>query len=150
MEIEAAVLPVKFRTKKLCNQYAIRTLTFAKTHPIQKAMRQQRQLCFPTQLSKLVRRIQEPFNVEEISIQLAKLWSKPASACATFIISTNSNSETVDLHKQWLRSLVDKLRAPILLYTDGSKMGNEWLQDTVKTLYKADTSGQRTSVWERG
>jgi hypothetical protein len=30
MEIEAAVLPVKLRDEKLCNQYAIRTLTFAK------------------------------------------------------------------------------------------------------------------------
>jgi hypothetical protein len=52
-------------------------------------------------------------------------WSKPASASATFIISTNSKSGTADLHKQWLQSLVDKPRAPVLLYTDGSKMGEE-------------------------
>jgi hypothetical protein len=38
IEIEAAVLPVTLRPKKLCNQYAIRALTFAKTHPIWKAM----------------------------------------------------------------------------------------------------------------
>jgi hypothetical protein len=37
MVIEAAVLPVKLKAEKLCNQYAIRTLSFAKSHYVRKA-----------------------------------------------------------------------------------------------------------------
>jgi hypothetical protein len=55
----------------------------------------------------------------------AKPWSKPASAYATCTILTSSKSETAELHKQWLHGLRDKAKAPILLYTDGSKMGEE-------------------------
>ena len=64
-------------------------------------------------------------NVKEISILLAKPWSKPASAYATFSISKSSKSETAEIHKQWLLDLRNKAKAPILLYTDGSKIGEE-------------------------
>jgi hypothetical protein len=53
------------------------------------------------------------------------VWSKPALAYATFYILTSDKSETAKLHKQWLQGLRDKAKAPILLYTDGSKMGEE-------------------------
>jgi len=39
MEIEAAILPLHLRAEKLCQQYAIRTLSFAKSHPIRAAIR---------------------------------------------------------------------------------------------------------------
>ena len=38
MEIEAAILPLHLRAEKLCQQYAIRTLSFAKSYPIRKAI----------------------------------------------------------------------------------------------------------------
>jgi hypothetical protein len=125
MEIEAAILPLSLRAEKLCYQYAIRVLSFAKDHPARKAIQRQQQLQISTQLRELAERVQEQSNVEEISILLAKQWSKPASAYATFYISTSDKSETAKLHKQWLRGLRDKAKAPILLYTDGSKMGEE-------------------------
>ena len=125
MEIEAAILPVHLRAEKLCQQYAIRTLSFAKSHPIRKAIRSQKQLCIATQLGELSARTQKHSNVEEISILLAKPWSKPASAYATFSISKSSKSETAELHKQWLLGLTSKQKAPILLYTDGSKIGED-------------------------
>jgi hypothetical protein len=125
MEIEAAILPVSLRAEKLCYQYAIRVLSFAKDHPVRKAIQRQQQLRISTQLRELAERVREQSNVEEISILLAKPWSKPASAYATFNISTNDKSETAQLHKQWLQSLRDKAETPILLYTDGSKMGED-------------------------
>jgi ribonuclease HI len=125
MEIEAAILPVSLRAEKLCCQYAIRILSFAKDHPIRKAIKRQQQLRISTQLGRLAERVQEQSNVEEISILLAKPWSEPASAYATFTISTNDKSETAKFHKRWLQGLRDKAKAPILLYTDGSKMGEE-------------------------
>jgi hypothetical protein len=103
MEIEAAILPVSLRAEKLCYQYAIRVLSFAKDHPVRKAIQRQQEL--------------------RISILLAKPWSKPASAYAMFSISTSDKSETAKLYKQWLQSLQDKAKAPILLYTNGSKIG---------------------------
>jgi hypothetical protein len=78
MEIEAAILPVSLRAEKLCHQYAIRTLSFAKSHPIRKAIKRQQQLGISTQLGELARRVQGLHNVEEITILLAKPWSKPA------------------------------------------------------------------------
>jgi hypothetical protein len=125
MGIEAAILPVSLRAEKLCHQYAIRALAFAKKHPIRRAIQQQQQLLISTQLGELAERVQEQSNVEEISILLAKPWSKPASAYATFTISTCDKTETAELHKQWLQGMKDKAKAPILLYTDGSKMGEE-------------------------
>jgi ribonuclease HI len=126
MEIEAAILPINLRAEKLCQQYAIRTLSFAKRHPIRKAILRQKQLRIPTQLGELAKRIQNHDNIEEISILLAKPWSKPASAYATFTVSNRSKSETADQHKQWLQDLqANRARAPILLYTDGSKIGEE-------------------------
>jgi hypothetical protein len=118
MEIEAAILPVSLRAEKLCHQYAIRALAFAKQHPVRKAIQQQQQLRISTQLGELAERVQEQSNVEEISILLAKPWTKPASAYATFTISTSNKSETADLHKQWLQGLRDKVKAPILLLSD--------------------------------
>jgi hypothetical protein len=41
MEIEAAILPVSLRAEKLCGQYAIRVLSFAKDYPIRKAIQRQ-------------------------------------------------------------------------------------------------------------
>jgi hypothetical protein len=125
MEIEAAILPVSLRAEKLCYQYAIRVLSFAKDHPVRKAILRQQQLRISTQLRELAERVQERSNVEEIFILLAKLWSKPASAYATFCISTSDKSETANLHKQWLQTLRGKAKAPILLYTDGSKRGED-------------------------
>ena len=125
IEIEAAILPLHLRAEKLCQQYAIRTLSFAKSHPIRKAILRQKQLRISTQLGELSARTQGNSNVEEISILLAKPWSKPASAYATFSISTSSKSETAKLHKQWLLGLRNKAKEPILLYTDGSKIGEE-------------------------
>ena len=72
MEIEAAILPVSLRAEKLCYQYAIRVLSFAKNHPVRKAILRQQQLRTLTQLRKLAERVQEQSNVEEISILLAK------------------------------------------------------------------------------
>jgi hypothetical protein len=99
--------------------------------------------------------IQVPLNVKEISILFAKPWTKPTSAYATFVISTNSKSKTADLHKQWLQSLVDKPRAPILLYTDGSKMGEEvaagYCQVSVQGRYiraKNFSLGQRLEIMD--
>jgi hypothetical protein len=100
MEIEAAILPLSLRAEKLCYQYAIRVLSFAKDHPVRKAIQRQQQLQISTQLRELAERVQEQSNVEEISILLAKQWSKPASAYATFYISTSDKSETAKLHKQ--------------------------------------------------
>jgi hypothetical protein len=34
-------------------------------------------------------------------------------------------TETAELHKQWLQGLRGKAKAPVLLYTDGSKIGEE-------------------------
>jgi ribonuclease HI len=102
-----------------------RTLSFAKKHPIRKAIQQHKELNISTQLRELAERVHCHSNVEEISILLAKPWSKPASAFATFTISTSNKSETAQLHKHWLQGLRDKPRAPVLLYTDGSKMGEE-------------------------
>jgi O-glycosyl hydrolase len=99
MEIEAAILPLHLRAEQLCQQYAIRTLSFAKSHPIRKAIRRQKQLRIATQLGELSARVQGHSNVEEISILLAKPWSRPASAYATFSISKSSKSETAELHK---------------------------------------------------
>ena len=56
---------------------------------------------------------------------LAKPWSIPVSAYATVNISTSSKAETATLHKQWLQSLKNKEREPTLLYTDGSKIGED-------------------------
>jgi hypothetical protein len=125
MEIEAAVLPVSLRAEKLCCQYALRILSFAKDHPIRKAIQRQQQLRIPTQLRMLAERVQEQSNVEEISVLLAKPWSKPASAYATFTISTSDKSETAKLHMQWLQGLRDKAKAPILIYTNSSKIGED-------------------------
>jgi hypothetical protein len=125
MEIEAAILPVSLRAEKLCHQYAIRALAVAKQHPVRRAIQQQQQLRISTQLGELAERVQEQNNVEEISVLLAKPWSKPASAYATFTTSTSNKSVTADLHKQWLQGLRDKAKAPILLYSDGSKIGEE-------------------------
>jgi hypothetical protein len=72
MEIEAAILPVSLRAEKLCYQYAIRVLSFAKDHPVRKAIQRQQQLQISTQLRELAERVQEQSNVEEISILLAK------------------------------------------------------------------------------
>jgi hypothetical protein len=72
MEIEAAILPVSLRAEKLCCQYAIKILSFAKDHPIRKAIKRQQQLRISTQLGRLAERVQEQSNVEEISILLAK------------------------------------------------------------------------------
>ena len=58
-------------------------------------------------------------------ILLAKPWSKSALAYATFSISKSSKSETAELHKQWLLGLRNKAKAPILLYTDSSKIREE-------------------------
>jgi hypothetical protein len=102
MEIEAAILPVSLRAEKLCYQYAIRVLSFAKDHPVRKAIQRQQHLRIPTQLQELAGRVQEQSSVKEISILLAKLWSKPASAYATFYILTSDKSKTAKLHKQWL------------------------------------------------
>jgi len=123
MEVEAAILPISLRAEKLCQQYAIRTLSFAKSHPVQRAILRQKQLRIYTQLGELLARIQGHSNIEQISILLAKPWSKPASAYATFSISKSSKSETAELHKQWLQGLQQTGKAPILLYTDGSKIG---------------------------
>ena len=123
MEVEAAILPISLRAEKLCQQYAIRTLSFAKSHPVQRAILRQKQLRIYTQLGELLARIQGHSNIEQISILLAKPWSKPASAYATFSISKSSKSETAELHKQWLQGLQHTEKAPILLYTDGSKIG---------------------------
>jgi hypothetical protein len=41
IEIEAAILPVSLRAEKLCYQYAIRVLSFAKHYPIRKAIQMQ-------------------------------------------------------------------------------------------------------------
>jgi hypothetical protein len=114
-EIEAAILPVSLRAEKLCYQYAIRVLSFAKDYPVRKAIQRQQQLQISTQLRELAERVQEQSDVKEISILLAKPWSKPASAYATFHISTSDKSETAKLHKQWLRGLRDKAKASILL-----------------------------------
>lgn len=56
LEIEAAILPISLRAEKLCQQYAIRTLSLANNHPIRKAIQGQRQLCLSTQLGELVAR----------------------------------------------------------------------------------------------
>jgi hypothetical protein len=59
---------------------------------------------------------------------------KPASAYTTFTISKNSKSETADLCKQWLQSLVDKLRTPqLLLYC---KHYTEKTGELAKALHK--------------
>jgi hypothetical protein len=102
MEIEAAILPVSLRAEKLCGQYAIRVLSFAKDYPIRKAIQRQQQLQISIQLQELAERVQEQSNIKEISILLAKLWSKSTSAYATFNISTSDKSETAKLYKQWL------------------------------------------------
>lgn len=125
MEIEAAILPLHLRAEKLCQQYAIRTLSFAKSHPIRKAIQRQKQLRISTQLGELCARTQGHSNVEEISILLAKPWIKSALAYATFSISKSSKSKTAELHKEWLLGLRNKAKAPILLYTDGSKIREE-------------------------
>ena len=122
MEVEAAILPLHLRAEKLCQQYAIRTLSFAQSYPIRKAIQRQKQLRISTQLRELSTRVQGHCNIEEISILLAKPWSKPASAYATFRISKASKVETADLHKQWLQGLQHQEKKPILLYTDGSKI----------------------------
>ena len=125
MEIEAALPPVSLRAEKLCNQYAIRVLSLAKNHPICTAIQEQQQKHVSTQLGELAKRAQGHSNMEEISILLAKPWSKPASAYATLTISSSSKDEAAELHTQWLRGLKDKIREPILLYTDGSKIGED-------------------------
>ena len=96
IEIEAAILPVRLRAEKLCQQYAIRILSFAKSHPIRKAIQREKQLRIPTQLSELAKRTQGQDNVEEISMLLAKPWSKSASVYASFSISKSSKSRTAD------------------------------------------------------
>jgi ribonuclease HI len=125
MEIEAALPPVSLRAEKLCNQYAIKILSLAKNHPIRTAIQKQQQKPISTQLGELAKRAEGHSNVEEISILLAKPWSKPASAYATFNILTSNKSETAKLHKQWLQGLRDKAKATILLYIDGSKIGDD-------------------------
>jgi ribonuclease HI len=125
MEIEAALPPVSLRAEKLCNQYAIRVLSLAKNHPIRTAIQKQQQKQISTQLGELAKRAQGHSNVEEISILLAKPWSKPASAYATLTISTSSKDEAAKLHTQWLQGLENREKEPILLYTDGSKKGEE-------------------------
>jgi ribonuclease HI len=95
-------IPVSLRAEKLCYQYAIRVLSFAKNHPVRKAIQRQQQLRISTQLTELAERVQEQSNVEEIYILLAKPWRKPASAYATFNILTSDKLETAKLHKQWL------------------------------------------------
>jgi O-glycosyl hydrolase len=89
-------IPVSLRAEKLCYQYAIRVLSFAKNHPVRKAIQRQQQLRISTQLTELAERVQE------IYILLAKPWRKPASAYATFNILTSDKLETAKLHKQWL------------------------------------------------
>jgi hypothetical protein len=59
MEIEAAILPVSLRAEKLCYQYATRVLSFAKNHPVRKAIQRQQQLRTSTQLRELAERVQE-------------------------------------------------------------------------------------------
>jgi hypothetical protein len=77
-------------------------MSFAKDYPIRKAIQRQQQLRISTQLRELAERVQEQSNIEEISILLAKPWSKSALAYATFNISTSDKSETAKLYKQWL------------------------------------------------
>ena len=125
MEIEAALPPVSLRAEKLCNQYAIRVLSLAKNHSIRAAIQKQQQKKISTQLGELAKRAQGHSNVEEISILLAKPWSKPASAYATLTISSSSKDEAAELHTQWLRGLKNREKEPILLYTDSSKKGEE-------------------------
>ena len=72
MEIEAAILPIGLRAEKLCQQYAIRVLSLGEKHPIRKALRRQKQLYITTQLGELANRTQGHYNVESISILLAK------------------------------------------------------------------------------
>jgi hypothetical protein len=72
----------------------------AKDYPVRKAIQRQQQLQISIQLRELAERVQEQSNAKEISILLAKLWSKPASAYATFYISTSDKSETAKLYKQ--------------------------------------------------
>jgi len=43
LEIEASILLVELRAEKLCQQYAIRLLTFSKHYLIQQALQQQKQ-----------------------------------------------------------------------------------------------------------
>jgi hypothetical protein len=43
MEIEAAILPTDLRAEQLCQQYAIRTLSFAENHPIRVELCRQQQ-----------------------------------------------------------------------------------------------------------
>jgi hypothetical protein len=38
MEIEASVLPIELRAKKLCHQYALQMLSFSESHPLRKAL----------------------------------------------------------------------------------------------------------------
>jgi hypothetical protein len=122
---------------------------FCKNHPVRNAIERQQQLCISTQLRELAERVRERSNVEEISILLAKPWCKPASAYATFTTSTSSKSETAELHK-WLQGLRDKAKAPILLYTDGSKMGEEvaagYCQISVQGRY---TQGKNNSLGKK-
>ena len=56
---------------------------------------------------------------------LAKPWSKPVSAYATLTISTGNKDEAAELHTQWLQGLKNREKEPILLYTDGSKTGED-------------------------
>ena len=125
MEIEAALPPVSLRAEKLCNQYAIRVLLLAKNYPICTAIQKQQQKQISTQLGELAKRAQGHSNVEEISILLAKPQSKPVSAYATLTILTSSKDKAVELHTQWLQGLKNREKEPILLYTDGSKKGEE-------------------------
>jgi hypothetical protein len=74
-------------------------LSFAKDHPGRKASERQQQLRISTQLRELAERVQKQSNVEEISILLAKLWSKPALAYATFSILISDKLEIVKLYK---------------------------------------------------
>jgi hypothetical protein len=73
MEIEASILPTALRAERLCQQYALRMLSFAKSHPIHTALCRQKQLGLQTQLQELASRTKgEDQNLEEISILLAK------------------------------------------------------------------------------
>jgi hypothetical protein len=47
-------------------------MSFAKDHPVRKAIQRQQQLQISTQLRELAERVQEQSNAEEISILLAK------------------------------------------------------------------------------
>ena len=122
IEIEASILPLELRAKKLCQQYSLRLKSFSSNHPVRQALvRLRRVKGIQTHLSRLACRMNKYSSVEEILTTLASPWSKPTTAYATVSIAKASKEVAANNHKQWLDSLGQTTTTPILVYTDGSK-----------------------------